>query len=374
MTWLAWCSFLFALIPAWFYWRNIGVFRVPRPMEAKARPSAVSVLIPARDEQGNIGDCLYAVLSSTCVELEVLVLDDHSTDGTAAVVREIAASDPRVRLVVAPRLPAGWNGKQHACWRLAQEAAFDEWVFLDADVRLVPDAIARSVAARAAEGVDLYGGFPRQQTGSLLEKLLIPLIPFVLLSYLSLRHMRRSLGLGWAAGCGQFFVTHRDAYLISGGHAAIRRSRHDGVTLPRAYRREGLRTDVFDASPLATCRMYRGASEVWQGLAKNAVEGAAAPRAIVPVTLLLVLGQVLPLPGALLAAAWGQQLACGLFAVAWLMAVAIRWHASLRFQQDTLGVWLHPLAIALLVALQWYGLIAWLTGKQPAWRGRPATA
>ncbi|QDU90618.1 4,4'-diaponeurosporenoate glycosyltransferase [Pirellulimonas nuda] len=374
MTALAWCSLALALIPAWFYCRNTPIFRVPPPIDPQAPPIALSVLIPARDEAANIGDCLLAVLASTGVDLEAVVLDDHSTDQTAAIVRQMASADRRVRLIVPPQLPAGWNGKQHACWRLTQEAAHDEWVFLDADVRVTPDAFARAAAERRARAIDLFGGFPHQQTGTLLEKLLIPLIPFVLLGYLSLRQMRRSYGLGWAAGCGQFFVTHRHAYAASGGHAAIRASRHDGVMLPRAYRRARLRSDVFDASPLATCRMYDGARAVWQGLAKNAVEGAAAPRTIVPVTLLLVVGQVLPLPGMAAALAWGDWPAAGLFGAAWLLGLGVRLHAARRFRQDLLGAWLHPLGVAVLMALQWFALGAWLVGSQPAWRGRPATA
>src|SRR3984885_15512830 len=106
----------------------------------------------------------------------------------------------------------------------------------------------------------------------------------------------RALGLpGFAAGCGQFLMVRRDAYVKRGGHSQIRPTMHDGLLLPQLFRRHGLRTDIADLTHLATCRMYRSASEVWRGLAKNATEGMAAPARVLPLTILLFCGQILPL-------------------------------------------------------------------------------
>ena len=228
------------------------------------------------------------------MEIEVIVLDDHSADRTAAIVREIAARDPRVRLETAPPLPAGWNGKVHACSVLAGLARHPLLLFVDADVRLAPDGAARAAAFLAASGADLASGVPRQETVTFLERLLIPLIHFVLLGFLPMARMRRSLHPAYGVGCGQLFLARREAYEKAGGHAAIRASIHDGVDLPRAFRRAGLATDLFDATDIASCRMYRDAGEVWRGLGKNATQGLAAPGKIVPATVLLLAGQVMP--------------------------------------------------------------------------------
>src|SRR5262249_60413807 len=96
-------------------------------------------------------------------------------------------------------------------------------------------------------------------------------------------------------GCGQLFITRREAYDRSGGHSAIRGTLHDGLKLPRTYRMAGLTTDICDATDLAACRMYRDAGAVWNGLAKNAGEALAAPRLILPMTVILLAGQVLPI-------------------------------------------------------------------------------
>ena len=133
-------------------------------------------------------------------------------------------------------------------------------------------------------GADLASGIPHQETVSLLEKLVIPLIHFILLGFLPIRRMRRSRRPSFAAGCGQLFIARAEAYHRCGGHAAIRDTLHDGIKLPRAFRAAGFKTDLFDATDLATCRMYRTAREVWLGLAKNAGEALAAPAMIVPMT------------------------------------------------------------------------------------------
>jgi len=153
-----------------------------------------------------------------------------------------------------------------------------------------------------------------------------------------------------------------------GGHAVIRASLHDGLTLPAAFRRAGFATDLFDATDVACCRMYHGAGELWRGLAKNATEGMAHPARIVPFTLFLLGGQVLPV--VLLAAAplwpWAALVA--------LPAVVLLYFPRLagirRFRQSPLGAAPHPLGVAVLTALQWYGLLRSLLGRPAAWKGR----
>jgi len=282
-----------AALPAALTLANLRAFR-PAPPPAAGPPPAVSVLVPARNEERAIGRLCRDVLASTGVDLELVVLDDSSDDRTAAIVADIAAEDPRVRVVAGRPLPAGWCGKQHACRQLAEAARHDTWVFLDVDVSPAPAAVARCVAFLDASGAALASGFPRQATSGLLDWLLLPLIHFILLGYLPIVRSRQDSSPGLAAGCGQLFVTRRGDYERAGGHAAIKASLHDGVKLPRAYRRAGLATDIFDATDLASCRMYERSTDVWRGLSKNATEGIGAPATIVPFTVLLGGGQILP--------------------------------------------------------------------------------
>lgn len=207
-------------VPAGLFVVNLRLYCVPRAGDVSG--PRVAVLIPARDEERNIRVCLDSVLASHGVELELLVLDDASTDRTAEIVREMGLRDARVRVVGTQSLPAGWNGKQRACWLLAQETTAPLLLFLDADVRIMPETLERCSAELRARDVALLSGFPKQITVGWMEQMLLPLIHFVLLGFLPIGRMRASAKVGYAAGCGQFFLADREAYLASGGHAAMR--------------------------------------------------------------------------------------------------------------------------------------------------------
>lgn len=369
-------SLLCAALPALLFARNLRSYRPAAvPDSGAADLPQVSILIPTRNEERGLAATLIATLRSERVDLEVVVLDDHSTDRTAEIVREFAALDRRVRLEQAPPLPAGWCGKQHACHVLASRARYDTWLFLDADVRLEPLGVASALQFLRESGAALVSGVPRQETVTVLERLLLPLIHFVLLGFLPLDRMRQSTHPAYGAGCGQLFLTTRAAYEQAGGHAAIRESLHDGVRLPRAYRAAGLKTDLFDATPAAVCRMYRANGEVWRGLAKNATEGLAAPAMIVPATLLLVLGQMAPF--VLLAdglVTGGSPWVTGCSGVAVTCAWLPRLLGATRFRQSWTGAWLHPLGIGLFLAIQWRALIAKLIGQPATWKQRSYAA
>jgi hypothetical protein len=361
-----------ALPAALFLW-NLALYREPH-MASSRDTGAVSVLIPARNEERSIAAAVESVLASRGVACEVIVLDDSSTDRTAAIVAEVAAKDTRVRIEVAPPLPVGWNGKQHACHVLASMARHDVFCFLDADVRLEPAALASMAAFLERSHADLVSGFPSQETETFLEWLLLPLIHFVLLAYLPLAGMRRFPSTtGFAAGCGQFLMVRREAYERSGGHAAIRTTMHDGLLLPQLLRKSGGRTDIADLTRLATCRMYHNASEVWRGLAKNATEGLAAPSRILIFSALLLLGQILPL----FLAAWlmiepslATAQAKTLVAVCVIATFLPRLIAVFRFRQRLLGALLHPFGVGVLLTLQWYAFVRKAIGQPAIWKQR----
>ncbi|MEO7030642.1 MAG: glycosyltransferase family 2 protein [Acidobacteriaceae bacterium] len=385
---LAVLVFVCAVGPALMFIVNLRSYLPPPPIGGGADKAHISVLIPARNEEANISAALESVLTSAGVALEVLVLDDASTDATAAIVATVAARDTRVRLLRSAALPKGWNGKQHACWHLAQNSQAPVMLFLDADVRLEPDAIARMAAFQRSSGAALVSGFPRLVTIGFLEWLLLPLIHFVLLGFLPVERMRKTTDPAMAAGCGQFMMCQREAYFVSGGHEAIRATMHDGLLLPRTFRRAGFRTDLADLAALSHVRMYDSAAKVWQGLAKNATEGIADPKRIVPITLTLLLGQVAPTCLVLIAfliglyVQWHHMFIIGisrpfaaitwgtLFLIALLASFLPRLLAVHRFKQPLKSALLHPVGILLLLCVQWYALVRQLMGKPVGWRAR----
>ncbi len=174
---------------------------------------------------------------------------------------------------------------------------------------------------------------------------------------------------GHAACCGQMFLARRTVYEETGGHAAIKASLMDGIALPRAMRNLGLRTDLIDAMQFAECRIYHNAHEVLMRQAKNASEGIESPEKIVPITLVLLVGQVLPV----VVLAFAPILAprtIPIAACAVLLAYLPRIIGTIRCRESIFGALLHPVSISLLLAIQWFALMRSTLGLSTSWRGR----
>jgi hypothetical protein len=375
MFFLSIIALILAFSAALFFFINIRLYL---PLEAQHISlednrlgvfPEISVLIPARNEEKNIVGAIEAVLANSDVNFELLILDDHSEDATRKLVEQLAVKDRRIKLISSPPLPTGWCGKQHACYQLAKSASKPRLLFIDADVRLGHQALAQMARFQHQSGATIISGIPKQITKSFLERLLLPLIHFVLLAYLPIWTMRRSKNPAFGAGCGQLFFTTALAYHQMGGHAMIKGSLHDGIALPKAYREAGLTTDLFDATGSASCKMYDSNLEVWRGLSKNAVEGMATPKRIIPFTLLLGGGQVLPLVLLIVSVTRsGPVLSLALLAV--IFSYYPRIVASQRFDQPLLSAILHPIGVLLLLVLQWTALIKSWFGRPSFWKGR----
>lgn len=369
-------SCVLALIPAVLFLRNLALYRPLPPLhDAKGNDighdsvvSPISVLIPARNEEANIAEALRSILRSSGIDFEIVVLDDDSTDRTAEMVRKFAVADSRVRLETTQSLPSGWCGKPFVCNQLAALARHPLLVFIDADVRVSrPDSLARLARFVVQSGAALVSGVPRQEMRCLMEKIIIPLIHFVLLGFLPFRRMRAGTDPRYAAACGQIVAVRQDAYKQAGGHASIPDRLHDGVALARTFRAHGLPTDLFDATDTFHCRMYGSASEVWFGFAKNAGEALASPKLIVPSTLFLLGSQVLPLVMLGFASSTVGIVAAALGTVA---AFLPRFAGAARFRQSLLGALLHPVGITTLVAIQWFAFFRSIRRYPAVWKGR----
>ncbi len=352
--------------------RNLAAFAPPTGQSHPSPDTRVSVCIPARNEQANLRDCVASLLAQVPPPFEILVYDDQSTDDTPAIVQQLCAENPSVQSVRTVPLPPGWNGKQHACAQMGFTARGNWLVFTDADVRFEPDALRRTVAMAQENGLDLLSGFPRQITGSAGERLLVPMIFFLLLSYLPLGRMRTTTMPSASAGCGQFLLVATEAYRASGGHTAFPASMHDGIQLPRHLRRRGARTDLCDTTELMHVRMYHGARDTWAGFAKNAYEGLGSFGLLVFLTVFHALAFVLPWPLLLYGVITQRWAVAGLAAAALTLAVVQRIALCRRFAQPNAVALLHPFAVALMTLVQWHSFALAVLGRR-TWRGRTAT-
>lgn len=275
---------------------NAALLRRP-PADPPVVSRPVTVVLPVRDEEAQVGGCLAALLASTGVpDLRVVVVDDGSTDGTAGVVR--AVGDPRVRLLPAGAPPAGWLGKPHACWVGAQTMRDDGYlVFVDADVRVAPRAVASAVALLDAHGLDLVSPWPRPVAGTAAERLVQPLSPWLWMTTLPLRLAERSGRPSLTAANGQFLASTRRGYLRARGHAAVRAEVVEDVALARAVKRSGGRAVPAAGAALAECRMYDGWAAMREGYGKSlwASVGGSTAASVTAAAVLTAVGVVPPL-------------------------------------------------------------------------------
>ena len=307
-----------------------------RPRLGDVAPASVSVLIPARDEAATIVDCLRSLSAEDVAE--ILVLDDESSDATAALAG--STGDPRVRVLTGTALPPGWLGKPHACRALAAAAASDILVFLDADVRVERGAIG--AAAAMLDKFDLVSPQPRQVADSISERLVQPLLHWSIRTLLPVRIAERSRRPSLAAANGQFIAVRRASYERAGGHVAD--AVLDDVALARAVRISGGRTSVVDGTYLAQCRMYVGWPALRDGHSKSLWSAFGSEPGSAAVFALLSLAYLVP-PLAALRGSRAGVIGYG----AAVTGRAISAHSSgERVWPDSLA---HPVSIAVLGGL-----------------------
>jgi hypothetical protein len=273
---------------------NLTRLRTP-PADPRPTDEPVSVLLPVRDEAARVGPCVRGLRAQTGVtDLEVLVLDDGSSDGTADVVRAAADGDPRIRVLTGAPPPQGWLGKPWACAQLAAQARGSVLVYVDADVVLAPNAVAATVALLRESGLELVSPYPRQIAVSPAERLVQPLLQWSWLTTLPLGVAERSSRPSLGAANGQLLAVDAAAYARAGGHEAVRRDVLDDLGLLRAVKRSGGHGTVADGTTIATCRMYEGWRELREGYTKSLWSAFGSPAGSAAVVTALTLAYVVP--------------------------------------------------------------------------------
>jgi hypothetical protein len=270
---------------------NAALLRRP-PRDAIVEET-VSVLLPLRDEAQRVAACLEALLAQRGLsEWELLCYDDESRDGTVDVVRRLGRGC--VRMIPTAPLPEGWVGKSHACAQLAAVASGSVLVFVDADVVLTPDAIAGAVRLLRDQRLAFVSPYPRQLSGSWLERLVQPLLVWSWLTFLPVRLAARSSRPSLAAANGQLLVVDAGCYRAAGGHATVRDDVVEDIALARALVQAGGRGGFADGHAIAACRMYDGGRDLVAGYAKSLWCAFGSPAGGVTVATLLMLLGVLP--------------------------------------------------------------------------------
>jgi chlorobactene glucosyltransferase len=341
---------------------------------APASGRLVSVIVPARNERDTIETVVRSVLASTYLPFELLVVDDRSTDGTAAIVAGLAAEDPRVKLVEGAPLPDGWYGKPWACQQGYRAAAGEMLLFTDADTRHEPELLARSVGALEREAADLVTVAPFQRCVTFWERVIMPQIWLLLGLRFHPARVNRARRERDVIANGQYILMPRASYEAIGTHAAVRHEVAEDLALAQACFRGGRKLYFVFAERLMETRMYQGLGPLIEGWSKNVYLGGRrsfpnepALQTLVPVMLGLAIAFWLVPPAVLLltggAGSWGPAAA-----VATLLSVAFWALISFGMRIPTWYGLLYPLGAAM--ALYIVARSTWRGGRRVEWRGR----
>jgi chlorobactene glucosyltransferase len=382
MNYLITSTILFILGIIVIYWvhnqyhLDITVTSAPPPANAPL----ISICIPARNEENNIRRCVEAVLEQDYPNLELIVLDDRSTDATLTLLNELASCDSRLIPINGSDLPQGWAGKPHALYQAATVARGEWLCFVDADTFLAPNALS-SVLAKAGETeADLFTIMTRQILGSFWEKTVMPLVMTALSVGFSPRKVndpnRRD-----AVANGQFIFIKRSVYDAIGGHEKVKDQIVEDKAISEQVKWNGYRLIVADGSQVVSTRMYTSLPTMWEGWTKNIYLGLSDHPSML---LLGAFGATLALIAALFLPVWlplgivwyfndGGWMALAVSAqalIVWGHLLYIRSVIAERMDISRWYAWTTPLGAGVFAAMMLTSAWKVLSGQGVTWRGR----
>jgi len=354
---------------------NLGAFpRLSRAARGLPRGflPRVSVVIPARDEVGEIERTVRSHLEQDYPDLQVVVVDDRSTDGTAKVLETLSREDSRVTVVAGREPPEGWLGKPHALSQGARAAHGELLLFADADVRYDPRTLREAVAVMDERALDLLAFFPRLETRGFWESVLMPYLGVAV--FLGLGFLARVRRCPIAMGAGAGNLVRRRVYDSIGGHAALSDSVVDDVRLAVTIKRAGFRVAAFRATDRVAVRMYQGLRGVWNGFTKNVawVYSGFGGVLLFVLTILLLAVSIAPFAVLALSAAGvafpsrDVMLAAAVFA----SSILVRGVLAAALGEPLWPALAHPIMTAVWAGLMGRSLFHRFIRRRLTWRGR----
>jgi chlorobactene glucosyltransferase len=353
------------------FFKNIRNFKLPH--DVMAIPPLISVLIPARNEEKNIRRILNSMIRQDYPNLEILVLDDNSTDATSQIVEGFVKKDGRVKLIQGTPLPQGWKGKCFACHQLSKIAKGSYLVFTDADTLHYPNSISGSLAALLKDNVDVISVFPRQIAVTFSERMSVRFINFIILSFMPLILVKHSKSPFFSTALGQFFLFKRKAYKKCGGFESVKNEILEDINISKQVKRCGLKIMVYDGSDSIFCRMFTNLPDVVKGFSRF-IYAAFDCNFLIEIIAISFIALIFMVPFILLP--------LGIFVFDWpariisiniiqiFLIFTIKFILAIRFKERILDVFFTPAAIAFVYFLAINSYKQSKLGKGVNWKDR----
>lgn len=343
-----------------------------------ARAPLLSIVIPARNEEENLGICLGSVLGQRYRNLEVIVVNDNSTDRTEAIIQSFAAQDTRLRMVRGETLPPGWSGRVYACVQGTTLARGEYLLILDADTELTPGGLARALGYALEHRTDLLAAIPKTDLGNLWENLIQSLMGHLFLMTFkakALNDPQDPTAVAW----GGFLLFHREAYDRIGGHKAMKGAVVDGPQLAVKIKQNRMRLAYVLGTNVVIARMYSPFRTVWNGWTRCIFLGlnrsvARGLLAIAALTIFMVMPWAMMAGALVRLAVHGLSVEAFEFLLLWfsvcLVSVSHRYVLRSLFDLNTRYAWLQPVSALLIIGIILNSIWRVLSGREITWRGR----
>ncbi len=237
------------------------------PTAVKKENSLISVLIPARNEEKNIGKCLLSLVKQDYNNMEILVLNDNSTDRTAEIVKKISKTHRNIRLIDGKPLPEGWTGKNYACYQLFKKSKGKYLFFTDADTVHTSESVTSTISCLVKENLDILSACPKQIMKSFSERMVINLTNFQILIP-PLLFIRKSRIPVFGSGIGSLMLVKKNIYKALGGHKGIRNSCVEDTILSKLFIKKGYKFMIFNGRNIYSTRLYYNFRGIYDGFCR----------------------------------------------------------------------------------------------------------
>ena len=333
----------------------------------------ISILIPARNEAENISRCLKSLLKQDYTNLEIIVLNDSSTDATSKVVEGIAKKDSRIRLVEGAPLEDGWTGKNFASHQLSKLAKGEYFIFTDADTVHFPNSISSALGALINTKIDALSIYPRQLMVTFWERMSVPIINIALQGFMPFMLIKKTKGPLICTAIGQFMMFKKEAYEKAGGYESIKGHLVDDIQMSKRVKKAGYKFMVFDGKNTIFCRMYKNLRGVVVGLTKSmypAFNGNVL--ALFSLTGLFSVSLLIPfimLPLGTFVFDWSNAV-IRLLIIQVIIILIIKTMLAIRYKQKMLDILLTPVSMAIIDALIFISFFQAKYGEGLSWKDR----